>query len=63
MSTSWLGADTGLIPLGTGRTSLWYTKVVGEIPRAYTGGGDPVCLVGLCWYPNHPFWVSLLGGP
>jgi hypothetical protein len=33
MSSSWLGGDTGLIPLGVGRVSLWYTKVVGEVPR------------------------------
>jgi len=41
MSTSWLGGDTGLISLGSGQASLWYTKVVGEIPRAISGSGRP----------------------
>jgi len=32
--TNWLGGETGLEALEIGRTSLWYTKVVGEVPEA-----------------------------
>ena len=31
--TTWLGGETGLEALDSSKTSLWYTKVVGEIPR------------------------------
>lgn len=38
MSTTWLGGETGSESLDSGRTSLWYTKIVGEIPKVIAPG-------------------------